>query len=90
MVLIRSVEVLDEFKVRLEFDTGEVKEVDLDPLLRGAIFEPLRQDPSLFRQVRVDHELGTIAWDNGADLDPDVLYGSHVPAWAEAEPASPS
>jgi len=38
------------------------------------VFAPLR-DPAYFAQVRVDPELGTVAWPNGADLDPDVLYG---------------
>jgi hypothetical protein len=38
------------------------------------IFAPLR-DPANFAQLRVDPELGTVAWPNGADLDPGVLYG---------------
>jgi len=40
------------------------------------VFEPLR-DPAYFAKLRVDPELGTVVWPNGADLDPDVLYG-HV------------
>lgn len=87
MILVRSVKPLERFQVLLEFTTGEQKQVDLEPLLRGPIFEPLRKDPELFRSVRVDEELGTIVWENGADIDPDVLYGSHIPAWMETEAA---
>lgn len=83
MIWIRTVSVLEQFRVRLEFSDGVQKVVDLDPLLRGPIFEPLRADPDLFRTVQVDDELGTIVWANGADIDPDVLYGTHVPAWME-------
>ena len=32
------------------------------------------RDPAYFAQVRVDPELGTVVWPNGAELDPDVLY----------------
>ncbi|HEY8309500.1 MAG TPA: hypothetical protein VIG47_03040 [Gemmatimonadaceae bacterium] len=30
-------------------------------------------DPEAFRELRVDDELGTIAWPNGFDYDPDSL-----------------
>ncbi len=85
MMLVRSVKPLEKFRVRLEFSNGEQKVVDLEQLLHGQIFEPLRHDPNLFHSVRVDDDLGTIVWDNGADMDPDVLYGSHRPAWMETE-----
>lgn len=85
MVEVRSVKVLEDFRVALEFTHGEYKVVDLEPLLRGPIFEPIRSNPELFRTVQVDVELGTISWENGADIDPDVLYGSHITAWMEAE-----
>ena len=85
MILVSSVKPLEKFKVLLEFTNGEQKTVDLEPFLRGPIFEPLKPDPKRFRAVRVDEELGTIVWDNGADIDPDVLYGAHVPAWMETE-----
>lgn len=65
-VRIRSVEPLDGFVVRLSFTDGT--------------FEPLRADRELFRQVRVDEELGTIVWPNGAHMDPDVLHGDFQPA----------
>jgi hypothetical protein len=37
------------------------------------IFAPLKE-LSYFTQVRVNSEVGTVVWLNGADLDPDVLY----------------
>jgi hypothetical protein len=72
---IRTVEPLEGFVLRIGFDDGTVREIDLEPELWGPVFEPLRDDPQLFRRVRVDEGLGTIVWPNGADLDPDVLHG---------------
>lgn len=54
--------------------------VDLTPFLKGPIFEPLIADPYKFAEVRVDSELGTIVWPNGADVCPDVLYHGRTPA----------
>lgn len=85
MISVKSVKPLEKFNVLLTFSNGDQKVVNLEPLLRGPIFEPLKNDPFFFRSVRVDEELGTIVWSNGADIDPDVLYGSHVPAWMEDE-----
>jgi hypothetical protein len=83
MIRIRSVKPLKKFHVHLEFTNGDQKTIDLEPYLRGPIFEPLRQNPEQFRTVRVDEELGTIVWENGADINPDVLYGTYIPVWME-------
>lgn len=74
---IRTVEPLAGFELRLGFDEGTLREIDLEAELRGPVFEPLRHDPQLFRQVRVDEQLGTIVWPQ-ADMDPDVLH-DHIP-----------
>jgi hypothetical protein len=81
MRTITAVRVLSGFTVRLTFDDGSVREVDLQPLLRGPVFAELKTDHELFAQVFVDDELGTIVWPNGADMDADVLHGDEVPAW---------
>jgi hypothetical protein len=73
MVRISSVRPLTGLSVELVFTDGVVASVDLAPLLRGRVFELVRQDRSMFGAVRVDPSLGTIVWPNGADLDPDVL-----------------
>lgn len=85
LVHVTSVEVLGGFTLRLSFDDGTTREVDVKELLRGPVFEPLRNDSDLFAEVKVDEELGTIVWPNGADIDPVVLHGSAVPAWKEDE-----
>jgi hypothetical protein len=82
---IKSVEVLHEFQVRLEFTDGTQREIDLAPYLHGPIFEPIRNNPAVFRSVKVDKRMGTIVWDNGADMDPDVLYYGLTPEWMEIE-----
>ncbi|MBL8291385.1 MAG: DUF2442 domain-containing protein [Bryobacterales bacterium] len=65
---------LDNYRLHLRFEDGAEGTVDLAQTLRfRGVFEPLR-DPAFFAQVRVDPELGTVTWPNGADLDPDVLY----------------
>lgn len=71
---IVAVTPLEAYKLHLRFEDGAEGVVDLASHLsfRG-VFEPLKH-LAYFRQVRVDPDLGTVVWPNGADLDPDVLY----------------
>jgi hypothetical protein len=71
---IVAASALGDYRLHLRFEDGVEGVVDLAPHLsfRG-VFGPLR-DPEYFAQVRVDPELGTVVWPNGADLDPDVLH----------------
>jgi hypothetical protein len=85
LVRIKSVEPLENFTVYLEFTDGTSREIDLEPFLRGKVFESLRSNPKDFRAVKVDERIGTIVWENGADIDPDVLYHGLQPAWATQE-----
>ncbi|TAK51040.1 MAG: DUF2442 domain-containing protein [Bacteroidetes bacterium] len=84
MTRISKVKVLDNFRVQLVLTDGRHKIVDLEPYLHGPIFEPIKNDRPLFKTVKVDKELGTIVWDNGADIDPDVLIEDLTPAWMES------
>lgn len=69
-----SAEVVGDYTVRITFDDGTVGDVNLQDLKdRSGVFEPLK-DPAFFARLRVDPELGTIVWPNGADLDPCALY----------------
>ena len=77
MIMLKDVvevRALGGYRVHLRFEDGVQGELDLGQLIhfRG-VFARLK-DEQEFARVRVDPELGTIAWPNGADLDPDVLY----------------
>jgi len=80
---IREVEHLGGLALRLSFDDGLVRDLDLDPMLHGGVLEALR-DTALFAQAHVDEAARTVAWPNGVDLDPDVLHGDYQPATGPA------
>jgi hypothetical protein len=81
LVRVREVAPLEDYHCRLVFEDGTQKVVNLKPYLHGPIFESILNDIDIFRRVRVVD--GTIGWDNGADIDPDVLYYDLKPAWME-------
>ena len=74
MVLrIEKVEVCGVHSLRVAFNDGVRKRVDLLPLLEGPVFDPLRE-PAFFGRVLLDPVAGTVVWPNGADLAPEALY----------------
>lgn len=82
MVDVTRVRVLSRYMLELTFDTGETKVIDIEPLLRGPVFERIRSDDAYFTQVTVDTEAGTIVWPDEEDLSPHTLY-------AESKSADP-
>jgi hypothetical protein len=74
MADIIEVRHLRDFTVWIKYDDGTEGEVDISRSFRGPVFEPLR-DVEYFKQVRVNHDIGTIVWPNGADVAPETLYG---------------
>lgn len=80
---VTSVRVLSRYVVELTFESGDVRVLDLEPMLNGPVFEPLMADYQLFRQVQVDTEAGTIVWPNGADISPRTLHSMSRPAVPE-------
>ncbi len=70
---ITEAEVVGPHSLRLAFNDGTHKTVNVAPLLEGPIFQPLK-DPSYFAQVTLDTVCGTVVWPNGADFAPEALY----------------
>ena len=73
MHFVRDVDYVSDYKLALTFEDGSVKLADLGPYLDGEIFEPLK-GVDYFKTVRLNSELDTIVWENGADMSPDFLY----------------
>lgn len=72
---VTGVRHLKEYELEISFSDDTVANLDLRPRIagRGGVFEPL-QRVDFFAQVSVDQEAGTLAWPNGVDFCPDVLY----------------
>ena len=73
MHIVTDVKYLADYRLKVSFNTGESKEVNLESYLEGEMFEPLR-DRKLFQKVQINPDVDTICWENGADLAPEFLY----------------
>lgn len=78
---VQSFRIDGPFVLRVKFDDLTEQVIDFEPVLAGALYGPLR-DPALFRQVRIDPEVQTLVWPNGADFDPATLHD-----WPQNAPA---
>lgn len=61
------------YVIRLKFNDGLEGDVDLKDEMHGRMFEPLR-DVETIRRFRLDPELHTLVWPNGADFSPEFLH----------------
>lgn len=78
---VRSAEVIGPYTLRVRFDDQTEQVINFDPVLAGPLYGPLR-DPEIFNQARIDPEVETVVWPNGADFDPAALHDwpEHVEA----------
>lgn len=72
MSYVVEVKYIKDYRLKINFDDGHIKEVDLASYLEGPVFEPLKE-LAVFKKVKVNDDIGTICWDNGADLAPEFL-----------------
>jgi hypothetical protein len=80
---IAAIAVRSDHVVRVFFQDGEVREVDLTPTLGTPPFSALR-DPDTFATAHVGAVTGGLEWTDDIGLDPDVIYagpdlGPHAP-----------
>ena len=65
------VEPLANYQLKLTFKNAEIRVFDMKPYLNLGIFNALT-DEALFNTVHISFD--TIAWNNEADMDPEILY----------------
>jgi hypothetical protein len=72
-MFITEAKYVKDYIVKVKFDDGVEKLIDLKDHLDGPIFEPLK-DVTYFSTVTYDPEIRTVKWENGADFAPEFLY----------------
>ena len=81
---VNKAEYLEEYKIRLWFNNGMVRDVDLSDSLNGEIFKPLL-DKDYFKNFTI--HFNTIEWENGADFAPEYLFEKGVAVYDIKEKA---
>ena len=72
-----SVQPLPEYRLLIEYSTGEKRIFDVTPYIEGDWFGEL-SDSEFFKTV---HPYGsTVEWENGQDIAPHELYELSIPA----------
>jgi hypothetical protein len=74
---VTKAEYQSDYKIKLWFNDGKVKIVDLSDKLNGSAFECLKKIENF---TRFSVRFNTIEWYNGADLAPEYLYSIGVAA----------
>ncbi len=82
---VSFLEIVATYTLRIGFDDGTEQTIDFRPILAGELYGPLR-DEQWFGKVRIDPEVHTLVWPNGADFDPATLHDwpAHEQAFREA------
>ena len=70
---VESFEVIGPYTLRVRFDDKTEQTIDFQPVLAGQLYGQLRE-LRLFKQVKIDPEVKTLVWPNGADFDPATLH----------------
>ena len=71
--------LLNVMRLKLTYETGEVKIFDVAPYATGPWYKELLED-NYFRTVRLLPGGTGIEWGNGQDIAPHELYELSVPA----------
>jgi len=66
----------EDYKLMLTFINEEVKIFDMINYLDHGLYKELK-NKNLFKTVKIAFD--TIEWENGIDINPEVLYNDSIP-----------
>lgn len=69
--VVKSLEFLGGYMLRLKFEDGSIKDFDCTELLNEPIYTSLR-DINFFRKAQALY--GTVRWNEDIDIAPEYLY----------------
>ena len=69
---------LEDYRLKLTYETGEIKIFDVKPYIFGGWFGKLH-DVGYFKSVRILPDGKGIKWHDGQDIAPHELYEESVP-----------
>lgn len=70
---IKSFYKVAPYTLEIVFGNNTSKTIHFLPILNGEMYGPLRNE-DCFDKVKIDPEVKTLIWPNGADFDPALLY----------------
>jgi hypothetical protein len=74
---ITDIEAIDGYKIKLKYETGEIKLFDVSPYISGAWYNELN-NYSYFKTVHIISNGNGIEWEHGQDIAPHELYDMSI------------
>jgi hypothetical protein len=74
---IISVEAIKDYKIKLNYETGEIKLFNVLPYISGTWYKELH-NYSYFKTVHIISNGKGIEWEHGQDIAPHELYDMGV------------
>jgi Protein of unknown function (DUF2442) len=70
---VTGFDIVGPYRIRVRFNDGVSQTIDFEPVLVGEMYGPLKQ-LAIFNALKIDPEVHTLVWPNGADFDPATLH----------------
>ncbi|MBR1540514.1 MAG: DUF2442 domain-containing protein [Clostridia bacterium] len=76
---VKEVKAIEEYVLEVEFYDGIIKKYDVSPLFeKWKVFEQLKTEDGLFKQVKVDQGGYGISWNDEIDLSCEELWNNGI------------